>query len=266
MGYGAYIRCNCFKKGRTKPFKYAQYLIETPEGFELNLPAELKGSNKEKEMKFELWDWEGHCCEHEDSDYYSARICNNAGMGHFISTVSTLNGQKTLPTLYKYLPNSNDGYLPLEENENFKKDLLNMKNMGKVHPLWLYYKDEEGDLNGVANTLHGKTEIFFLHPKVEMGLNHYGFFISEKGKVVFESANFSVEKIAGIYFFEDKDTKANCVCDAFFNEKLFEKMKKVSFQIEEEDIDINEAHGYIIDTLLTLIEKSNEVGNPICWA
>lgn len=66
--------------------------------------------------------------------------------------------------------------------------------------------------------------------------------------------------------FFDEATNTTCFSPAFFNEDLFKSRNFIKMYVEEHFIDINEAHGYIIDTLLTLIEKSNEIGNPICWA
>lgn len=272
MGYDAYVRCCCFKKGLAKPFKYAQYLLDTPEYFELNLPPEIKGTKLEEGIEDEFSSWECNGCEHEDGVYYRDRICNSMGMVHFRSTLYSLDGGKKFPTLFKYLPESNDGYLPFEENKNFKNDLLNLKYMGEIRSLRLCYKDDGGYLNRVANTVNGDTETFFMHPKAHMGLNHDNFFVSVNDEIAFESSNFTVEKTTEGYVFEDHDTKETFVCEVFFTneyileEKLFEKMQKINFSIEQETIDIQEAHGYIIDTLLVLIEKSNEVGYPICWS
>ena len=115
MGYSAYIRCNCFEKGLAKPFKYAQYLVNNPDCFDLNLPEELKGTSKESEIEDEFSSWRHSYCKHEDGEYYSDRICNILGMAHFRSTIDSLNGEKKFPTLYNYLPTSNDGYIPFKE-------------------------------------------------------------------------------------------------------------------------------------------------------
>lgn len=265
MGYDAHIRCNCFKNGKTKPFKYIQYLVDTPEGFELTIPQSIQGTHLQETIETEFDEWECFACEHEYQEYYSERICNVSGMWHFRSTLELLNGKETLPTLYECLPKSNDGFLPFEKNEDFKKDLLKMKHMGRIRTLALYAKINDED-EYIWHTVNGDSESFFLHPKVEMGLNENSFFIKANESIAFESKKFSIEKIEGNYLFFDEATKTAYSCLAFFNDDLFKSQNFIKMYVEEHLIDINEAHGYIIDTLLTLVEKSNEVGNPICWA
>lgn len=265
MGHDAFIRCNCYEKGRTKPFKYAQYIVNNPDYLDLSIPAELKGTPKEHEIEKEFSIWKENCCEHEDGEYYSVRISNNVGMGRFRSRIYDLNGERDFPTLVKYLPIYNDGFLPFKENDNFKRELLKLKSYGKFYSLELYYKDEEGYLNICENTRNGSVETFFFHPKVHMGLNEHNFWISNKDEIVFQSCDFTVTKKDDGYIFKDKNSKKQFISEAFFKEDLFEKMNEIVFTIEEKDIDIEEAHGYIIDTLLTLIEKSNEIGMAICW-
>ena len=124
MGYDAYVRCNCFKKGKAKPFKYIQYVVDATEGYELNLPQSIQGTPLQDTIESEFDDWKNFSCEHDYQEYYTTRICNVSGMSHFGSTLELLNGKETLPTLYECLPESNDGFVPFEKNEDFKKDLL----------------------------------------------------------------------------------------------------------------------------------------------
>lgn len=265
MGYDAHVRCNCFKKGKVKPFKYIQYVVDATEGYELNLPQSIQGTPLQDTIESEFDDWKNFSCEHDYQEYYTTRICNVSGMSHFGSTLELLNGKETLPTLYECLPESNDGFVPFEKNEDFKKDLLKMKNMGKIRTLILYVKSNDGDVY-INHAVNGDSETFFFHPKVEMGLNENSFFIKANESIAFESKKFSIEKIEDSYLFFDEATKTACFCPAFFNDDLFKSQNFIKMYVEEHLIDINEAHGYIIDTLLTLVEKSNEIGNPICWA
>lgn len=265
MGHGAYIRCNCYEKGLTKPFKYPQYIVAYPDYLDLNFPAELIGTPKEDEIRKEFSNWKDNCCEHDDGEYFHARIANNAGMGHFRSTIYSLNGEKNFPTLDKYLPVYNDGYLPFEENEKFKKELLKLKSYGKFHSMQLYYEDEDGYLNICGSTINGIVETFLANSKLHMGLDGDNFWISIKDKIVFKSYNFIVTKNEYGYIYKDKKSQKEFNCEAFFLDHLFEKMNKIVFSTIEEDIDIEEEHGYKIDTLLTLIEKSNEIGMSVCW-
>lgn len=266
MGYDAFIRCKCFEKGLTKPFKYSQYLTRDPDGyFELQIPKYFLGTPIEDEMKEDLWGWEVSACEHEDQEYFSTRLCNNAGMSHFRSTIDILNGEKNLPTLYKYIPQSNDGMVPLEENENFRNDLLKMINAGKIRNTYCYV-ESNNDYIHIANVVNGDTETFFIHPLAHMGLSDDSFFISIKDEIVFRSKKFTVSKQKDKYLFFDNKRKVSYLCDIFFNETLFNESTSISIHVESEIIDIKEAHGYIIESLLTLIDKSNEIGNPINWA
>lgn len=209
-----------------------------------------------------LSDW-----EHEAGEYCTRHICNTMGMAHFRSTLYSLNAEKNFPTLIKYLPESNNGYLPFEENKNFKSELIHLKNMGTIRSLILYYEDAEVFLTESQIQSTGTPKPFFCTQRPTWGLiTTISLF-----PIVFESRRFTVEKIAEGYVFEDNDTKATFICKVFFanehvlDENLFEKMKKIKFSAKDETIDINDAHGYIIDSLLFLIEKSNEIGSPIRW-
>lgn len=265
MGYDAYIRCDCFKKGKAKPFKYIQYVVDEPEGLELRLPTNIKGTPLEYTIQEAFDEWEWNPCEHEYQEYYSDRICNVCGMAHFRSTLDMLNAETTLPTLYKYLPSSNSGFLPFEENDNFKNDLLKMKNMGSVRCLNLILEDGEGNEKYIQHAINSEIEYFGFLPECNIGLNRDNFFIVSHDKIVFESDRFSVEKENDTFVFRDDEQKKSFSCPVFKWGQL-EINHKVNMYTEEIVESINEAHGYIIDTLLTLIEKSNEIGNPICWA
>lgn len=50
MSSDEFVRCNCFKNGLSKPFKYIKYVKIIDNEFELDLPEEIK-QNKELEDK-----------------------------------------------------------------------------------------------------------------------------------------------------------------------------------------------------------------------
>ena len=57
MSRDEFVRCNCFKNGLSKPFKYIKYVKIIDNEFELDLPEEIK-QNKELEDKI-YWEFCG---------------------------------------------------------------------------------------------------------------------------------------------------------------------------------------------------------------
>ena len=51
MGYDGFVRCNCYELGKTKPFKYSQFIKIYPEYLDLELPDELPETVKESKEK-----------------------------------------------------------------------------------------------------------------------------------------------------------------------------------------------------------------------
>ena len=266
MGYDAYVRCNCFEKGKVKPFRYLKYVKACPEWLELELPEEIKNQKKlSDEIENDFYDWCNTACEHEYMEYYSERLCNISGMAWLKSCLDWLNVNNEFSTLRNQLPESNDDFMPIEYNNSFIKEfetfLKNKITLYRLisakkdsYPYYFYYGIKENE------------DYLLCEKNGEKLYSHNGVFRIEKdNKIVFQSSKFTVDRIINRRFiFTDKNKKAETT--VFFDLRLFEKGNRHTLSYEKETFDMRVEFQHLYDIFINLANASKITGNPICWS
>lgn len=272
MGYGAFVNCNCYKKGlvKTEP-PYKQYL--NPDDYEfvwdLDIPEEVE-IEKAIEMDAAFDEWKANACEHEDMKYVDEHLTNIAGMGQFKDAIHQLGGSTTFPVLTKYLPTSNDGTLPSEYAIHALEEVTSLGEAaipGKHIVL-----HEEQTQTQLASCVAGSHSLFVLNGKDDTcyGIDQDGFFILQNcmtnARIVFRSNHFSQTKVAGNrYQLTDYKNGDIYVGEPLFLPKEGESHPFYTFSITPKKTSVDEVFGNIIETLKRLLQASIETGNPVVW-
>lgn len=268
MGYDAYVRCNCFKEGKTKPFKYIKYVKDYPEYLELELPEEIK-KNTELANKIEIdfYHWQCSACEHENMEIVSERIANISGMGALRFAIESCGGEKEFPTLATQLPEYNGGFMPVEFNDSFRKELDDF--MKKSFTVF-YFKnthDNSWSYMGHWATSAGENIDTLLCEKddTKMFIKNDIFRIEKNGEVIFKSSKFNIERIINRRFiFSDKEQKVET--SFIFDLKLFEKGNRQQMYFESEKFHNSIEFEGKYQIFKMLLDASDKTGNPICWS
>lgn len=268
MGYDAYVRCNCFKEGKTKPFKYIKYVKDYPEYLELELPEEIK-KNAELAEKIEddFYNWQYSACEHKDMEVISERIANASGMGALRFAIESCGGEKEFPTLATQLPEYNGGFMPVEMNDGFRKDLDAF--MEKSYTVFYFknYYDNSRSYESYWSTYVGENIDKLLCEKddTKMYIKNYVFRIERNGKIIFKSSKFNIQRMNDRRFiFSDKKQKVETTF--IFDLELFQKRNYQQMHVESETVNNSIGFVGIYQTFQNLLDASDKTGNPICWS
>lgn len=266
MGYDAYVRCNCYKKGKTKPFKYMEYVKDYPDYLELELPDEIeKDSELVEKIEQEFLDYFG--CEHENMKIVSERIANISGMGALRFAIKCCGGEKEFPTLATQLPESNYGFMPVEMNDGFRKDLDAF--MEKSYTVFNFknYYDNSRSYESYWSTYVGENIDKLLCEKddTKMFIKNDIFRIEKNGEVIFKSSKFNIERIINRRFiFSDKEQKVET--NFIFDLDLFEKSNRQRMYFESEKFHNSIEFEGKYQIFKMLLDASDKTGNPICWS
>lgn len=264
MGYDAFVRCNCYELGKTKPFKYSQFIKTYPECLYLELPDVLPKTVKESKEKIKELYNEWYCsnpCEHEDMDFCNEWIANVSGMGWLKSCIYWLGGEKEFPALGTQLPDYNDGFMPIKFNNQFRDDLKRFIEK-KLTTYYLETKDCNWYIEG--NTGNEIDELLCKNDDIELH-SYKGKIRIEKNKnVIFEANKFSVEKINdNKYIYATENNKIEI--PIFHMPHIFDKQKKLNFYFEEQNWNMKDEFKFKYNTFIKLLDASDKTGNPICW-
>src|SRR5512145_1931700 len=106
MGLDAFVQCNCYQQGKTKPFPrpdLEKYLIFDADG---QLMLDLDDEHEEAHHLF--YEWQEDACEHSGMKVVFERISNWSGYRAFQEALSKL-GWHHFPVLEAELPALNGG-------------------------------------------------------------------------------------------------------------------------------------------------------------
>lgn len=184
MGYDAFVRCNCWEQGKTKPYPFDFSFHWDESDFpEPDVPNTEKASpyldNEYDLAWYALREWASNACEHPDMRAVHERIANVWGMSAFRAALYG-SGEQTYPTLVTELPHVNGGSASpeaakrmIEELERFKQEAaigrgseliysengqVVMRHNPRTHPIFAWGV-------GTVGLLHGLDEQgFFLAP------------------------------------------------------------------------------------------------------
>lgn len=262
MSSDEFVRCNCFKNGLSKPFKYIKYVKIIDNEFELDLPEEIK-QNKELEDKI-YWDycgWTDFPCSHKYGEYYSCRLG-----GAFQFFIRLLNDKTKFPALSTQLPDFNkNNFIPVSFNSQLRKEAEEFMKL-EITAYNFVSKDTIKWGNHYKGREIGENIDELLCEKGDEKLYSYNntFRIEKDNKIIFQSSEFNVERIINRRFiFSDKDKKAETTI--FWNMNLFEYGNKHRLLYEKNTYNMKDELQYTYDDFINLLDASDATGNPICW-
>lgn len=262
MSSDEFVRCNCFKNGLSKPFKYIKYVKIIDNEFELDLPEEIK-QNKELEDKI-YWDycgWTDFPCSHKYGEYYSCRLG-----GAFQFFIRLLNDKTKFPALSTQLPDFNkNNFIPVSFNSQLRKEAEEFMNL-EIAAYNFVSKDSIKWGNQYRCWEIGENIDELLCEKGNEKLYSYNntFRIEKDDKIIFQSSEFNVERIINRRFiFSDKNNKAETT--VFWDMSLFERGNKHRLLYEKNTYNMKDELQYKYDDFIKLLDASDTTGNPICW-
>ena len=256
--------CNCYKEGKTSEPPHKEYIRESIEGLELDLPWE---ENQDAHNEFYEWT-QSLACAHEDMELCSERLANISGLSSFKALLERL-GREKYPVISGNLPVTNGGFLSVDLAQPMLDEILRIeREPGKEKRVYLF----QGDEHLVSSAYIRQHYIFaFEGDKNFLGLNSDRFFILNQKKFlgisrtkkVFESTHFKI-KARGRKQFEYIDIESGK--SATIGMRIGNRELKLSnYTIETRATLIREEYAYIIDPLKRLVKASIESGNPIIW-
>ena len=193
MSSDEFVRCNCFKNGLSKPFKYIKYVKIIDNEFELDLPDEIK-QDKELEDKI-YWDycgWTDFPCSHKYGEYYSCRLG-----GAFQFFIRLLNNKNKFPALSTQLPDFNkNNFIPVSFNSQLRKEAEEFMKL-EITAYNFVSKDTIKWGNHYKGRKIGENIDELLCEKGDEKLYSYNntFRIEKDNKIIFQSSEFNVERI-----------------------------------------------------------------------
>ncbi len=262
MSSNEFVRCNCFKNGLSKPFKYMKYVKIIGNEFELDLPEDIK-QDKELEDKiyWEFSEWTDSPCIHKYGEYYS---CSLGGAFQFF--IRLLNDKTKFPTLSTQLPDFNkNNFIPISFNAQLRKEVKEFMDL-QISSYNFVSKEPVKWGNHYKGWETGENIDELLCEKGDEKLYTYNntFRIEKDNKIIFQSSEFNVERIINRRFiFSDKDKKAETTI--FWDMNLFEHCNKHRLLYEKNTYNMQDELQYTYNDFINLLDASDATGNPICW-
>lgn len=268
MGYDAFVKCNCYKEGKTTKPPFEEYTsFDFEFGIDINPPDEIYKNDEKKyyEILSDFDNWKDTACEHENMDYLSLRVGNISAMSAFRNMIKQLNTNDRLPILSNQLPTSNDGHLPVELAPQLLAELKLIS--GKIDIISLFEVASKEEIASVDTTTQW---CFQFYKNYIAGIDCFGFFILEKVEehycAVFKSHDFSIQKIDAEQFrYTDIERQIHFDCPINLFKQEENKKNILYFKTRIETIDVFSRFQYMIETLQALGEASMLTGNPIVW-
>ncbi|MFB0563896.1 MAG: hypothetical protein ACETWM_22075 [Candidatus Lokiarchaeia archaeon] len=263
MGLDAYVPCNCYKEGKTKPTPFPEEYIFIDE--ETGMP-ELIPKYKDDEEKWNtLMDWRLTACDHEDMEIASERISNWGGLRYFQQALARM-GWEHFPTLRDEIPDYNGGFTSPQASAKALEELKFFQKQRKLGSYPFLIDTERGiELREYTEAYDG---IFIMDGRYGMfiGFDEEGlFFIKQpEGKLVFRAKRVE-QQIRGFIkkqvVYTDLDTGKEFVCQSDIE---FDGRCPRYMHVEQRSIDPSE-FDYIIIPLIKVFTVSIETGNPVYW-
>lgn len=269
MGYDAYVRCNCYKEGKIEKPYFSEYLIETEDGFELNLPKNILDDEiLSEKIENDFDNWEYNACEHEYMEYFNCRIANAGGIGWLFGAIKYINKFENIPLLMSYINDCNGGYLSYENIQNFKKEIDIFKKYGGVPIHEFRYINENNNValnDTVSFNIEDEKYTLFSKNDIEIYIINGIFYITENNKIVFQANNFLIYKQKYDFIYENILTKKKYICKYVFENRCFEKYVKNKFTFKKNTDYFVERFDCFVEDFYDLIKASIEMKNPIIW-
>ncbi len=270
MGLDAYVPCNCYKDGKTKPPPFPEDYIFFEE--ETGMPELAQPYSEDDEKWNTFMDWRLTACEHEDMEIASERIANWGGLRYFQQALDRV-GWEHFPTLRDEIPDYNGGFTPPQASAKALEELKFFQEQRKLGSYPFLIDTERGtELREYTEAYEG---IFIMDGRHGMfiGFDKDGlFFIKQPegksvlraGKLVFQAKRVEQQIRGSIkkqVVYTDLDTGKQFVCQT---EIEFDGRCPRYMHVEQRSIDPSE-FDYIIIPLTKVFKASVEIGNPVYW-
>jgi len=174
MSYDAFVRCNCWLEGKTKPFPF-DYQFQFIDDCDIKLPA----PDPDHGTWSEVHAWMKDCCEHPDMRLLSLRVANEAGMSMFREALEET-GWERFPTLREEIPTGNGGSTHVDKAPLIMHELATfIQLVGNTQTTILV----DASTNFVVQTYIAARQGVFLHnpqAEIDMGIDPNGFFIAKR--------------------------------------------------------------------------------------
>ena len=206
-------------------------------------------------------------------EYCNERLTNASGMAAF-RTICQEIGALKLPILNKYLPTSNDGFLPAEFAKKMLEELDILQTMQTKERRIYLQEVNRNEVVYSTNVNYANTFMFLAKEKLNCGIEKNGFYVSKQYKFlkreleekIWQSKSFYQKRDReGQFYFEDKTDGSQLKLN--INLMPLEKNNNDFFEFEifEKQATLADEYAYIIRPLLRLGKASIETGNPIVW-
>lgn len=263
MGLDAYVPCNCYKDGKTKPPPFPEDYIFFEE--ETGMPELAQPYFEDGEKWNAFMDWRITACEHEDMEIATERIANWGGLRYFQQALARV-GWEYFPTLHAEIPDYNGGFTPAQASAKALEELKFFKEQASLGSYPFLIDTKRG------TTLREYTEAYdgiFIMDGLQglfIGFHEEGlFFIKQpEGEEVFRAKRVE-QKIRGLrnkqVVYTDLDTGNKFICQT---EIEFDGKYPRYMHVEQRSIDPSE-FDYIIIPLTKVFRASVKTGNPVYW-
>ncbi len=271
MGLDAFVRCNCWRDGKTSEPPVPRELIRVDEEggwWGLTTDDDEWGENR---VKFD--EWRETACMHPQMHLVDEWVCSWGGKSYFLQALERA-GIENFPVLWNKFPQSNDGQLSPRDAFSGLKELRFLR--------------EEADLGFVVELVEEVSEeiikdqgSFAFRYRQSVVLNEEGLLVIE---IESEKVLFSARRIRQIALDEKRNRWTNLDSGEIFETawdlsipapwpdgNLQNEQGKCYFRLVETarwrerpmtPLDLD----YIIAPLTRLFEASVEIGNPVCWS
>jgi hypothetical protein len=185
MGYDAYVRCNCWKEGKTKPHHFPFEVATGSDGSPSIVSPECERSylNAECLEQYQLlWTWSMDACEHFALNYARERIANIWGMASFKSALEAL-GWEQYPILEEYLPSDNSGKVPPDQAALMIQELERLRQVAHIDAHTVLIDNSTSQvIHEYHEYMEGVGGVFLWdgQHKLEVGIDDEGLFIRNK--------------------------------------------------------------------------------------
>jgi hypothetical protein len=276
MGLDAYVRCNCYREGKAKPFP----LPELKLSLNGDLLEEFRSLTKEQRSRH--FQWQQTACEHPGFAFAFKRISNWFGVRAFQEALESA-GVSNFPTLSEQLPNANGGEVSSELAARILVELDYFRHHADLgQDTWLVDSETGKEIFNYIAAYNG----IFMWSEYRCGVDPEGFFIAQPdpndrtqlGNEMFRSMRFEQRVLA----WKDDGTEAKVeFFDAASERRFVWNQVAVTCAERQEDGKLNstpirlghvitrrktaEDFNYILTPLETVCRASIETGNPIVW-
>jgi hypothetical protein len=273
MGLDAFVQCNCYQQGKTKPFPRPDLEKYVRMGDDGTLILDLDyDDHEEAHQMFEAW--QADACEHSGMKVVFERISNWSGYRAFQEALSKI-GWQNFPTLEEELPSLNGGAMPVAASVKALEELALFKEKIRQQTNTFLVNTETGSVVFEHIAVYYGIFMWAGDEKLNFGFNRTGFFIAEQhpdsavrnGRILFQAQHLEQrlllpdENGQRVEYYS-ADTEDRFVCRSI-TAGTAENYPRL-LHIEERRLSADDFE-YILEPLEIVCKASISTGNPVMW-